>query len=141
MAPQPPGPGLPLAAPSVKTIVLLESIRDVEANGPLPFRAIPRKTRLACLRQSCTVILVNVFTKNMALSLGDVMTIWPRWAVMWSLAVAIYAVCKLLTWWQAAGRDVPLHRHAAYLLAWPGLDAESFLRGTVSQGVPAREWI
>jgi Membrane bound O-acyl transferase family len=43
------------------------------------------------------------------------------------MAVAIYLGCKWLTWQQAAVRDVPSWKHAAYLLAWPGLDARSFL--------------
>src|SRR5262245_22833985 len=68
------------------------------------------------------------------------MILWPRWAFMWSAAVAIYACCKLLTWSRAATREIPLERHLAYLFAWPGLDAERFLRGHVSQTVRPHEW-
>jgi predicted DCC family thiol-disulfide oxidoreductase YuxK len=56
---------------------------------------------------------------------------WRRepWLLMWALAVAIYAGCKWLTWWDAAAAmpRVPLGRSAAYLCLWPGMDAISFL--------------
>src|SRR5258706_4313930 len=52
---------------------------------------------------------------------------WPRWAQMWTLALAIYVGCKWLTWHRTAVGDVPAWKHSAYLLAWPGLDAASFL--------------
>ena len=54
----------------------------------------------------------------------------PRWAMMWLLAIAIFAGCKWLTWRRTPPRGsdpVPWHRHAGYLLAWPGLDAHAFL--------------
>jgi len=58
---------------------------------------------------------------------------------MWTLSFVIYLGCKWLTWRRTAVRDVPLWKHAAYLLAWPGLDAAGFLEAT-----PARcrssEW-
>ncbi|MCC6365331.1 MAG: hypothetical protein IT165_17595 [Bryobacterales bacterium] len=58
---------------------------------------------------------------------------------MWTLSFVIYLGCKWLTWRRTAVRDVPAWKHAAYLLAWPGLDAAGFLEGT-----PARcrssEW-
>jgi hypothetical protein len=52
----------------------------------------------------------------------------PPWAFMWSLAIAIYLGLKWQTWWRA--RTKAPHaawRSAAYLLAWPGMDARSFL--------------
>jgi hypothetical protein len=49
----------------------------------------------------------------------------PPWAVMWALAVAIYAACKWLTWSRAPA--APAGRQAAYLLAWPGMNAPAFL--------------
>ncbi len=52
----------------------------------------------------------------------------PAWAFMWMLSIAIFAGLKWMTWWQARER-VPhaSARSVAYLLAWPGMDAESFL--------------
>lgn len=53
---------------------------------------------------------------------------WPRWAQMWALAFALYFGCKWLTWQQAPIRGAAAWRHPAYLLAWPGMDAASFLQ-------------
>lgn len=65
---------------------------------------------------------------------------WPQWALMWMLAGSIYAGCKWLTWRRSRVTGAPPWRHAAYLLAWPGLDARAFLTGP-STGAPAmREW-
>ena len=50
----------------------------------------------------------------------------PLWAQMWITAFAIYAGCKILTWQSAAG-NAPLWKQAAYLVAWPGMDAAGFL--------------
>jgi alginate O-acetyltransferase complex protein AlgI len=51
------------------------------------------------------------------------------WALMWGLAIAIYAALKWMTWWR--GRrlvpQAPLGRSLAYLLLWPGMDAPTFL--------------
>jgi len=55
-------------------------------------------------------------------------TAWPPWAVMWALAAAVYAGCKWLTWARTPAPAAPAPRQAAYLLAWPGLDAGAFLK-------------
>lgn len=52
---------------------------------------------------------------------------WPRWALMWTLATAIYAMCKMLTWSTTSSGRAPGWKQAAYLLAWPGMDAAAFL--------------
>jgi hypothetical protein len=52
---------------------------------------------------------------------------WPCWVFMWLLAFAIYAGCKWLTWRRTPSHDAQWWRHAGYLLAWPGLNAEAFL--------------
>jgi len=52
---------------------------------------------------------------------------WPRWALMWTLATVIYAACKMLTWSTASAGRTPGWKQAAYLLAWPGMDAAAFL--------------
>src|SRR5262245_25480356 len=70
-------------------------------------------------------------------------TEWPRWAFMWALAFAIFAGCKWLTWRRTPVHGIPWWQHAGYLLAWPGLDAEAFLRprDVLERGRPrAREW-
>jgi hypothetical protein len=52
---------------------------------------------------------------------------WPAWAMMWSLAVAVFAGLKWLTWHRRDVAGAPWWQHAGYLFAWPGLDADSFL--------------
>jgi hypothetical protein len=47
---------------------------------------------------------------------------------MWLLAGTIFIGCKWLTWTRTPVRNVRSWQHAAYLLAWPGLDAKAFLR-------------
>jgi hypothetical protein len=59
---------------------------------------------------------------------------------MWTLAFTIYCGCKWLTWRRTALNRVTRWRHAAYLLAWPGLDAAAFLRGHVGSPPAAPEW-
>lgn len=58
---------------------------------------------------------------------------------MWSLAAGIFAACKGLTW-VATPAAAPAWRHAAYLFAWPGLDAKGFLESGGPRPRP-REWI
>ena len=52
---------------------------------------------------------------------------WPPWVVMWALAAAVFALCKWMTWRFTPAAPAPAWRHAAYLVAWPGLDARAFL--------------
>jgi Membrane bound O-acyl transferase family len=52
----------------------------------------------------------------------------PDWVFMWALAFSIFAGLKWITWWRARN-SIPHNplRSLAYLFAWPGMDAESFL--------------
>lgn len=50
----------------------------------------------------------------------------PPWAVMWGLSFAIYGMCKGLSW-KVRTVTAPTWKHAAYLFAWPGMDADTFL--------------
>jgi len=65
---------------------------------------------------------------------------WPRWAFMWALAGSVYMGCKWLTWRRRQVNRVPWWRHAGYLLAWPGLDAATFLKGCSTAQPSLREW-
>lgn len=65
------------------------------------------------------------------------------WIFMWGMAFALYAGCKWLTY-RVASRGAAIQnplRVAAYLLAWPGMDATAFLK---REDFPARprgvEW-
>ena len=64
---------------------------------------------------------------------------WPRWAVMWGVAVAVFVACKGLTLRRRTG--AARWRRAAYLLAWPGMDAGAFLDARRRPARPrAGEW-
>lgn len=66
------------------------------------------------------------------------------WVFMWLLAAAIFAGCKWQTWWeaQAAVRERNWRRSAAYLLLWPGMDAEEFLDADgANRRIQPREWL
>ena len=67
---------------------------------------------------------------------------WPRWALMWLLAIAVYAGFKWLTWRRTLAADAPMWKHLGYLLAWPGMDAAAFLKpGAQPLRPAASEWI
>ena len=51
----------------------------------------------------------------------------PRWGVMWLLAVTIYGALKLTSWLGRGRGTAPAWKHALYLFAWPGMDADAFL--------------
>ncbi|MGA7842107.1 MAG: MBOAT family protein [Candidatus Acidiferrales bacterium] len=58
------------------------------------------------------------------------------WVVMWALSFAIFFSLKWMTWWKARTRVAhTTWRSIAFLLAWPGMDAEAFL--DAKQGVPS----
>jgi Membrane bound O-acyl transferase family len=65
------------------------------------------------------------------------------WVFMWLLAVTIFGGLKWQTWW--AARVVVIHppwRSLAYLLAWPGMDAEAFLDAQQKSVEPEfQEWV
>ena len=65
------------------------------------------------------------------------------WVCMWALAIAIYAGLKWLSWWRTRGTvEHTAGRSMGYLLGWPGMDAEAFLRADAPVARPAgREWI
>ena len=68
--------------------------------------------------------------------------IMPGWAVMWGLAIAIYFLLKLLSWWHRKPIVVALWKHLAYLLFWPGMNVDSFLNPKNLKVVspPRMEW-
>lgn len=65
----------------------------------------------------------------------------PPWTFMWSLAVAIFAACKVLTWLTADTSGATTARSFGYFLAWPGLDAAEFANGTEHSRPSVGEWI
>jgi Membrane bound O-acyl transferase family len=67
----------------------------------------------------------------------------PAWIFMWALSFAIFAALKWMTWWTSHD-TVParLGRSLAYLMAWPGMDADAFLDPHSRPSRPRlREWL
>ena len=67
------------------------------------------------------------------------------WVFMWLLAAAIFAGCKWQTWWEARSTLAGARnwkRSAAYLLLWPGMDAQDFFGPSATKRrIPANEWL
>ena len=65
----------------------------------------------------------------------------PPWAVMWGISLALYALLKVVSG-SASSAAVPVGRQRGYWLAWPGMDAESFLGDSGNGPVrpTGREW-
>jgi len=69
--------------------------------------------------------------------------LFPAWVFMWILSFAIFIGLKWLTWWKARGIvEHPAWLSMAYLLAWPGMDAEAFLDPDQRvESPPAKNWL
>ena len=67
----------------------------------------------------------------------------PNWIFMWLFVTAMFAGCKWVTWRRAqiGNRPTKIARTLGYLLAWPGMDANSFLNGQHDQKPKLREWL
>jgi predicted DCC family thiol-disulfide oxidoreductase YuxK len=70
------------------------------------------------------------------------------WVFMWAMAFALYAGCKWLTYRETRARalrrglKLSLGRIIAYLLAWPGMDANDFLDARKVAARPrTAEWV
>jgi hypothetical protein len=66
----------------------------------------------------------------------------PAWAFMWLLAIAIYWGLKWASWWRSPMRGrATLGRSIGFLVAWPGMDADSFLDSEQRVAPPGtRDW-
>lgn len=67
----------------------------------------------------------------------------PAWLFMWALSLAIFVALKWMTWWTAHDEaPASVGRSLAYLLAWPGMDADTFLDPRVQPDRPRlNEWL
>jgi hypothetical protein len=66
----------------------------------------------------------------------------PAWSFMWALSFGIFAGLKWMMWWKARARfPHRIARSFAYLVAWPGMDADTFLDADQRPLNPdEREW-
>jgi hypothetical protein len=60
---------------------------------------------------------------------------------MWGLAVLVYGFLKLFTWLLRRTTTAPFWKHLAYLLAWPGMDVDTFLNVRPAARPSAGEWV
>ena len=61
---------------------------------------------------------------------------------MWLLAISVFAACKWATWWPYRFHPgATPARHAAFLGAYAGMDAEAFYLGPPAPAPRRREWI
>jgi len=67
----------------------------------------------------------------------------PAWLFMWTLSFAIFFGLKWITWWEARGLEPHTAlRSLAYLMAWPGMDADTFLDSQQHHSAhELREWL
>jgi len=67
----------------------------------------------------------------------------PPWVLMWTMAGALYAGCKWLSYRDAldAGAAMSRTRVMLYLFAWPGMDANAFLARPYIERAGGWEWI
>ena len=64
------------------------------------------------------------------------------WTSMWLLAIAVFAACKWATWWPYRFHATATRaRHAAFLLAYAGMDAEAFYLGPPAPAPRTSEWL
>jgi Membrane bound O-acyl transferase family len=66
----------------------------------------------------------------------------PAWSWMWLLALAGFAACKWATWWPYRFHPTATAaRHAAFLFAYAGMDAEAFYLGPPVPTPRRSEWL
>lgn len=126
----PKGPMRPLAV-----------LRQIMLNTLTPAQN-PSVTRLVSMRPTNfqTVNKLGAWVPISVLPLTAVVcrNLMPPSVFMCTLAFALYFSLKWLTWWKARSHIVhPAWRSAAYLLAWPGMDADAFLDTRLHARLPA----
>jgi hypothetical protein len=103
-----------------------------ERQNPVDQRSLsPRNTRTPAI----VVATLTIFAMGAALSVE------PPWAAMWLISLLVFAFVKWMSW-SASGIRAPVARQLAYLFAWPGLDAVTFLTSDVDklQRPTSAEW-
>jgi len=116
----------------------------------IPFRAIYRRIAVNrnCFNGSCQISLRRKWLDWLPLTALPATTavLQPElapWVFMCVLALAIFFGCKWLTWRRACedGNRRFGVRSLAFLLAWPGMDANKFLTGRTTAISSSAIWI
>lgn len=95
-------------------------------------------------RSRRTIQFDGILPASAVIVVGLCQAEWPVWCRMWGLAFTVFFTCKLLTWRRALAAGAPrrLARSINYLVAWPGMDAETFLSNRRPANLPTvGEWI
>ncbi len=76
-----------------------------------------------------SLVCDGVFVVAAMKAIGEIIhgVAWPRWAIMWTIAIGVFAIAKWLSWMSLRDSQVTGARVAAYFLAWPGLDSVAFV--------------
>lgn len=98
-------------------------------------------TDMPRIRDSFTTILVGSGFLTIAVLAAIANAVWPRWVVMWLLALAVFTACKWLTWHAANIENAPTVKRLAYFAAWPGMDADAFVAEQAIRNPTLREWL
>src|SRR5690348_10547039 len=110
----------------------MELTREGEATQTSTAAAAPSLALLGWLPLLLLPVLAIVFLQD-----------GPAWVFMWALSFTIFLGLKWQTWW-AVRTHIPhgIGRSLAYLFAWPGMDAETFLDARRAVSTPRlREWL
>ncbi len=97
-----------------------------------------------CLGGGCTILRPRAWADWLPMMIAAAVIVdrnaMPAWVFMWALALSIFAAFKWLTLRRAVNR--PSRGPAlAYLLAWPGMEADAFLTGHPAAKPKLSEWI
>lgn len=88
------------------------------------------------LRGWWPLITVSVAAPLLLLGLFQIRDLFPAWLWAWGLVFAFFGAMKWLTWRRTPAPGASLQLQLGYLLAWPGLDAPTFLTSTAARREP-----
>ena len=125
------------SVPGVKPLVgavyrIVAANRTCAGNAcRVPNLTVPTATRISIRTNTVTWIdtLPLFGLTGLGIALGQFL---PPWIWMWTIAFALFAGCKWLTFRLAVHRGLITKgsRAVGYLFAWPGMDARAFLPDT-----------
>lgn len=77
------------------------------------------------------------------MSISDQYLPWPRWVSMWGLSIALYLLLKVVAFQLRKPGRAERWRQWAFLVGWPGMNADTFLLTPAQQvSPPSRsEWL
>jgi hypothetical protein len=98
--------------------------------------AEPTNRRSHPLRGWWPLIAVSVAAPLLLLVPNELRNAVPTWAWAWALIFAFFGAMKWLTWRRAPATQASPWLQLGYLVAWPGLDARTFLSSDAARSEP-----